>query len=256
MDRKQWIQVIITIAAVVASVIGARWGIQIPVPPIQFDVPPHPMPIAPPTQPQPKADAWNAIGKIQFGNSGCSATIIGPRRVDGRWWILTAAHCVSGTGQKGRMQLRDGRTTGISVVAVDRQSDCCWCITENNTEVYPFTALAKESPEPGSKIWHGGFGIDRPGNKEEGEVRSKAGPSGQISMHLSVSSGDSGGGICLNENGEVVSCVCCTTRLSGPGMVFGASPERIRQLQPQMTDAYDNFQWTPIPVPVVPEPKE
>lgn len=56
-------------------------------------VPPITPPVTPPT-PKAKADPWNALGRIQFVNAGCTATVVHPRRADGRWDVLTAAHCV------------------------------------------------------------------------------------------------------------------------------------------------------------------
>jgi hypothetical protein len=149
------------------------------------------------------------------------------------------------------MRLLDGRTTGIVVAAVDRTSDACWCYTETNSEVYPFANLAERSPQPGSKVWHAGYGVHIPGNREDGHVEALPDQNGQCRFHLSVSSGDSGGGICLNDSGEVISPVCCTTRLSGPGSVWGASPEAARRLKPT-TMVLDD--WTPVEMPIRPAP--
>lgn len=253
--EKLWQLLLVVVTAIIAAV-GSRYGLKVPdLPPITVNppqhVPPETLPeVKPIAPPAPKPDAVAAIGRIQFGNSGCTATIIGPRRTDGRWWVLTASHCVRSVGSEGSMRLKDGRSVGLKVVGLDRTSDCCWCLTSTSTEVYPFALLVDVSPEPGTRIWHMGYGVDRPGNLEEGEIKSKAGSNGQISMHLSVSSGDSGGGICLTADNRVVSTVCCTSRLSGPGTVWGASPESIAKLRNGAADAADDFEWTPIPVPI------
>lgn len=210
--------------------------------------PPSP-PLDPLKPPAPKPDAPRAIARIQFGNSGCTATIIGPRREDGRWWVLTAAHCIKSVGQHGSMRLLDGRTTGIVVAALDRTSDCCWCYTEANSETFPFAHLAERSPPVGSKVWHAGYGVHVPGNREDGAVEALPDSNGQVRFRLSVSPGDSGGGICLNESGEVVSPVCCTTNLGAPGSVWGASPESARRLKPT-TMVLDD--WTPVEMPLRP----
>jgi hypothetical protein len=80
----------------------------------------------------------------------------------------------------------------------------------------------------------------------------QAGPdvNGQLRFGLNVSSGDSGGGICLNEANEVVSCVCCTTKIAAPAQVWGACPEAIHRLKPTVMALDD---WTPVPIPTRPE---
>lgn len=230
--------------------LGAAFGSRVCLPDPSQPIPPSPPIVSPPSPapPSPKLDAVNAIGRIQFGGSGCSATVVGPRREDGRWWVLTASHCISGVGQRGSMRFRDGRQVPLVVAAVDRRSDCAWCYVDGSQFDLPFTYLADRSPAPGVKVWHMGYGVHIPGNREDGTIVSGPLSNGQISMKLSVSSGDSGGGICLDESGKVVSCVCCTSRLSGPGTVYGASVESIRALLPK-SEAWD--EWTPISVPQI-----
>jgi len=258
MKERPWLHWILTAAVSAAlAFIGAKWGIHIPpppplpaTPPPVIIQPPPPAPkVEPPAAPEPKADAPAAIGRIQFGTAGCTATVIGPRREDGRWWVLTAAHCVRGIGQHGVMRLKDGRTTGITVAAVNERADCCWCVTETNSEVYPFAVLARQSPVPGTRVWHAGYGVHVPGNREDGQVEAGPDQNGQIRMRLSVSSGDSGGAICLNEQDEVVSCVCCTTAKGQVAQVWGASPEAIHRAKPTSMALDD---WNPVEIPVRP----
>lgn len=252
-NRDRWIQFAAALLAAVLAAVGARYGIPIPPPPFPAPgeqpgpgqaPPPPPAPRPIPTEPPPDAPA--AIARIQFGNAGCSATVIGPRRPDGRYWVLTASHCVSSVGQHGTMRLLDGRTVGIVVQSLDKTSDCCWCYTESNAEVLPYAHLARSSPAPGTRIWHAGYGVDRPGNREEGTIDAAPDSNGQLRMTLSVSSGDSGGGICLTDANEVVSCVCCTAARGQRAAVWGASVEAIRRAQPTVMVLDD---WTPIPVP-------
>lgn len=239
------------IYGVVSSLLAIGYGIPLPklpppyqppaqVPPQQPPAPaPAPQPPAPPapTPPRPQLDPLAAIGRIQFGSAGCTATIIGPQRDDGRWWVLTAAHCVSGVGQGGSMKLRDGRSFPLRVVAMDRRADCCWCLSQGEVADYPNARVALRTPASGARIWHAGFGVDRPGNREDGSVVSGPNGDGQIEMRISVSSGDSGGALVLDETGEVISCVCCTTAKGRVARVWGASPEAIARLKSQASEA-------------------
>lgn len=210
-----------------------------PPPPPQPTPPPKPEPPKPP-EPQWKRDTWNAIGRIRFGSSGCSATHI---RVDGQRasLFLTAAHCVSGTGQIGEFVSRDGQVTlRVRVIGTDRSSDCAWLIADDgrlHTEL-PYAVLADRHPEPREAVWHGGFGIDKPGNREVGVYLREQTRNRQLVYHLSVSSGDSGGAIVWTAMDTVLSPVCCTTDLGRAGEVAGASPLACRQLLDQLTSQW------------------
>jgi len=237
----------------------------VPPAPVPPDVaPPHPEPKPAPPAPQPKPelkpdpktqgklDPVNAIGRIRFGNAGCTATIIGPRRADGKWDVLTAAHCVNGVGAKGRMQLKDGRSFGLTIVVHQREPDLAWAITDESIGDLPYAELAEKSPPPGTKIWHMGYGVDRPGNREDGTVADWPNQRGQLRMILSVSSGDSGGGILRDDNNQVISTVCCTTGMAQKVSMFGASTELIRRARPGGRSE-DFLEWEPLPIPIVPK---
>jgi hypothetical protein len=238
------------LAAAAIAVLGAL-GLQLARPPAPppptYPTPPTNPGAQPPVPPEVKPDPLAAIGRIQFGNAGCTATIIGTKRVDKRHWVLTAAHCIQGVGQRGTMRLRDGREFGISVQSYNTRADCAWLLTDPMDDRYPFALLAAASPEPGEPIWHAGFGVHQPSNREEGVVVAKQNGDGQIQFRLSVSSGDSGGGIAVNKNGEIVSTVCCTTEKGRMADVWGASPESIRALRPE-ANALDH--WTPLDIPI------
>jgi Trypsin-like peptidase domain len=217
-----------------------------PVPPLP-PVPPIPPPIQPP--PQPAA----AIIRLSWSGVGCTGTIIGPRRDDGRYWILTAAHCVKAIGQAGQGFLLDGRVISTVVVNLDRQADCAWLVTGSNDNLYPFAELAETTPPVGTKVWHAGYGVHNPGNREAGVVAAPPNSDGQIEFRLSVSSGDSGGGILIDADGEVVSCVCCTTNRGGPGRVWGTSPQRARAIQTQRMRLDE---WEPLEIPIKERPDD
>ncbi len=218
-------------------------------PPIVIN-PPAPMPEPkpePPRKPTPTPDAPAALVRIQIGNAGCTATVMGPRREDGRWWLLTAAHCTRAVGDRGSARLKDGRTFGFHVATREPNADVAWLVSETNSDEYPFAVLAATSPAVGSKVWHAGYGVDRPGNREDGTVEAGPDQNGQVRFRLSVSSGDSGGGICLNERNEVISPVCCTTAKGQMAQVWGASPEACARARPTVM-ALEG--WDPIDVPL------
>lgn len=255
---KLWKAIIAGVLAALGAFFGGQSTVPKPPPPApaqpavppktlpEFDAPPM-LPV-PPRVPQPAGK--EAIGRIQFGNAGCTATVIGPRRVDGRYDVLTAAHCIQTVGATGTMHLRDGRVLTIRSVARDPRADCCWCETVSDVGELPFMNLACCAPPIGAKLWHAGFGVDRPGNVEEGTVTGPVTPDGKLQMRMSVSSGDSGGGIILTETGEVVSCVCCTAMRGALATMFGAGPVAINKLRPS---GHTALEWEPVPIPLVGE---
>ena len=252
--RERIIQMLQQAAMIALAILGARYGI--PVPPPQIVWPENPAPNPPgvpprPTEPQP--DPWNAIVRTSTGNVGCSATVIGPRRADGRWWVLTAAHCADRVGQRWSMRFRDGRSGGFTIVSMNKTADYAWGVSDAEGTDYPFALLADSSPQVGAGVWHGGYGVDVPGNKELGQIRGAPDSNGQLRFQISVSSGDSGGGIMHDGAGRVLSPVCCTARRGAVSDVWGASPEACRA---GMRDAVFVDQWVPMEVPIreVPSP--
>lgn len=252
---KLWKAIIAGVLAALASFLGAQQLAPKPAaPPIgqaptrpELDPPPAPMP-PPPAASQPNALA--AIGRIQFGNAGCTATVIGPRRTDGRYLVLTANHCTAGQPGTGSMRLRDGTAFGIRKVNCDPRADCCWCITDVADRELPFALLAETTPAVGTHCWHAGFGFDKPGNREDGTVATSPLPDGKVGMDLSVSNGDSGGGILTDEGDRVFSCVCCTSGIARRSRMYGASVEAIRRAMPT---GHVSEEWVPVPIPTVPD---
>jgi hypothetical protein len=241
---------VITNADGALSVEEARVSVTIesctPVPP----VPPKPDPKPDPKPPEGgKLDPVNALGRIRFGNAGCTATVIGPRRPDGRWDVLTAAHCVNGEGQRGTMALKDGRNLAITVVAHHKTPDVCWCVTDEAVEKMPFALIAEKNPEVGTAVWHMGYGVDNPGNREDGTIAERENGQGQLRMILSVSSGDSGGGIFRADTNELVSVVCCTSGMARKVSMWGCSAEVARRTRPKPADNADEA-WVPVPIPI------
>lgn len=206
-----------------------------------------PVPPEPEPRPPGKADPVQAIGRLRFGNAGCTATVIGPRRGDGKWDVLTASHCTGGVGSRGSFTLKDGRTLTVTVAARNPDSDLTWLVTDAALDL-PFAELAKKNPPVGTEIWHMGYGIDRPGNREDGRVIGAETPDGQLQMELSVSSGDSGGGIFRADTNELIAVVCCTTERGRKTVMYGGSAEQANRMRPvAKTDA---DAWEPLAIPV------
>jgi len=199
-------------------------------------------------KPPSKPNAEKALGKLKFGTAGCTATVIGPRRPDGKWDILTAAHCTGGVGNSGTFAASDGRTIGVTVAARDTTSDLCWLVTDAVLDEMPFARLAAKNPAANADVWHKGFGVDRPGNREEGRVTGDETSDGQLPMELSVSSGDSGGGIFRTDSNELIAVVCCTTERGRKVLMFGGSAETASRLRPSFKTETDS--WEPLPMPI------
>jgi len=191
-----------------------------------------PMPMPPPDSPGGRLDPPKALGRIRFGNAGCTATIIGPRRSDGRWDVLTASHCMNGVGSRGTFVLQDGRSLNVRVQVHQRKADIAWLVTEDAHTQLPYANLSTSNPPVGTAVWHAGYGVDQPGNREDGQVSAIENSDGQLRFTLSVSSGDSGGGIFRADTNEVVSTVCCTSGLARKVSMWGGSAERAKQLRP------------------------
>lgn len=213
---------------------------------VEGEVPPAPKP--PPAVP-PGAQTVAAICKLRFGNSGCTATIIGPRRSDGKWDVLTAAHCTGGVGNKGSLTLPDGRSYGVTVTVRQTKADITWMVAETTDATLPFAQLATTNPPVGVEVWHQGYGVDKPGNKEDGVVAAAQDSNGQIRFTLSVSSGDSGGGIFRTDTNELVGVVCCTASMAKKGAMWGGSPTMAKSLRPG-APASDEFPEEVIPFPI------
>lgn len=199
------------------------------IPPPDIDTPP----------PDARPDAIQAIGKLVLRSAYCSGTVVGPRRSDGRWLIVSAAHCASRVGEDAVFVQRDGISRKVTCIALDRRPDVSVWSTDTGQGAMPYALIADRTPAAGTDIWHAGYGRDKPGNVERGKVLDGPNNSGQVHYHLSVSPGDSGGGIMIDSSGYLLSPVCCTTRLDGPGEVWGGSPESVRRMIATPTDYID-----------------
>jgi hypothetical protein len=231
-----------------SQVSGCRGGTCPPAPPPST----KPVPPAPePPDPTPPAEPIQAIGQVRMKGGYCSGTVVGPPRTDKHWIIVSAAHCFKGVGEKVTFVTRSGRGMACSVVAIDRRADGAILITDDAQSDMPWVKVAMQTPPVGSAIWHAGYGVHNPKNVEQGKVLAAPNSQGQTRYRLSVSQGDSGGGIMFNDKGELLSPVCCTTRLSGLGDVWGASPEVVQRMLAAPTEFNDELP----PVQMPPPPK-
>lgn len=215
--------------------------------------PPVVPPVVPPVAPSGSGtlDPPAALAKMSFPPYGCTATVMGPRRADGKWDVLSAAHCVSHVtvGSKGTMKLLDGRSFAITVQVVDPRCDVSWLTTDDASVAnMPYANLAKANPPVGTKIWHAGYGVDIPGNREDGTITGDQNGHGQLNMSISVSSGDSGGGIFRADTNEVISCVCCTMAKGRRASVWGCSAVYAAQRRPKTAQM---FEWNPMAIPLL-----
>ena len=222
--------------AYVASTGGCR---QPPSPPTDREPPPSP------------PDAVNAIGRIAMSRGFCSGTVVGPKLPNGRWTIVSASHCFDRVGEQATFIPRQGSSFRVQVQAIDRRADIAILNTLDSHPTLAYTTVAEKTPPVGTPIFHAGFGVDTPGNVERGQVTAGPNQSQQVQYRLDVSPGDSGGGICVDADGRLLSPVCCTTCLGCVGDVWGGSPERIREMVSNPT----NFIDLP-PVPMPPPPKQ
>lgn len=188
------------------------------------------------TPPQPASDPRSAIGKVSMSGGYCSATVVNGQNADGSYTLVCASHCFKQVGEECSFTLRDGRTVKATCIALDRTPDISILRTAPVSTTLPFIRVATKTPDVGSKVLQAGFGIDQPGNTEYGTVVNGPNSDGQVEYHLSVSPGDSGGGICLDSAGELLSPVCCTTNLGAPGSVWGGSPEQVNRMLKNPTE--------------------
>lgn len=184
-----------------------------PIPPAPPAAPPSPVLPCPP-----KSDPLAALGRLALSGGSCSATIIGPRRADGKWDVLSAAHCFRGGRKTATVHLRDGRSLPVRLTAIDNVSDVAWCATEV-VESLPFLLLAKAPAQKGDAIWHSGFGRDKPANVERGVIDTGADNLGRWWGRIKVSPGDSGCAVIHAQTGEVVGCLY---GFSGPQSLGGS----------------------------------
>lgn len=196
-------------------------------------IPAPPSPSPAPIPPNPTNQPEQAIGKLVLPNGYCSATCVSPPDAANQQLLLSASHCVKGVGDVVTFYPKSGQMVSARVIAFNKTADVILLKTTPVSSPLPFLNVAHTTPAVGTVVWHAGYGVDKPNNREEGKITKQDTGSQQVQFYLSVSPGDSGGGICLNQLNEVISPVCCTTNLAAPGSVYGGRPEVIQQMMQQ-----------------------
>ena len=175
-----------------------------------------------------------AVGEVRSAAGQGSGTVVGPRRPDGRWDVLTAHH-VSG-GQDCTLTLPGGQVLDLVPVACDRTGDLCWMATRRTDIDYlPAAPLATRTPAPGEKVWQCGYGVGCRWLVREGQV----GPARIVAperIHLAnivIASGDSGAGV-FDAEGALVGVVTSAVRPhpTRPGEGMAGTLDGARRLRP------------------------
>lgn len=181
-----------------------------------------------------KADPVAATVRLAMGDGRCTATIIGPKRADGRWDVLSAGHCVSAIGETGTITLKDGTVIAVRVAALNVRRDVCWLITDRVSTDLPYATIGGGELPRGLKVFHVGYGKDKPGNREDGTITASVGSDGFFWSMMSVSPGDSGAGVINAATGEVVGVVSGSTGLGRLALMRSACAACALPLRPAM----------------------
>ncbi len=137
------------------------------------------------------------LGDYRFGHG--SACAVAPRRKDGKYDILTAAHLVGSVGNKIEVRTDKGAFFVTTVVSVDPRSDVAWLLTDRSDLVLPMLIMAKVPSRIGGPIQHYGLGG---GVLRRGFLKRVFG--NRLDMHIQAVGGDSGAPVICEVLGEVI----------------------------------------------------
>lgn len=180
-----------------------------------------------------------AVGKFVVGSEHGTATVIAPRRKDGRWDVLTVAHCVL-DARRGTLHTQFGERITLVVGRVDVSHDLAWMVTERDDLDLYAAKLAEAPAKEGDEVWvcghAAGYGPDVEGLRREGKVGGRAFRRRDHFL-LPVTFGDSGSAI-FDSRGRVVGVVCSTRQPRGPrgpvvSDVLGSPFEEIVRQRPE-----------------------
>ncbi len=136
--------------------------------------------------------------RISTGTAGCSGTFI---RHEGKIKLLTAKHCVRSVGQ--RVTIYWQKKLAGKVERISRNHDLALVAIDGSEELDLPIAKIAGRVSSGMQAWHHGFGVDRPGNVERGEIINPGDFRRDCTFTVRLSSGDSGCGV-FSESGELI----------------------------------------------------
>lgn len=187
--------------------------------------------------------------RISHGNSGCSATVIDRHRDTGAYILVTAAHCVSGERSRVSVHVPSMGTITGYVVAYDRQRDAA-VIETTPTDYTLYASRVSTTRRPlGRRVWHIGYGVDRPGNREAGTIIGYDDTSSQYMSDVSVSSGDSGSGVHDADDDTVCGTVCCVVSSGGRRWTQFTDISVHMRIYSDMVYSVDR--WNPVDIPTI-----
>lgn len=155
-----------------------------------------------------------------------TATVIRPKRPDGKWNVLTAAHVVRGHSA-ATLHLGD-KKVALRVVSIDQGADVAWLVTDAAHDWLPSAELGP-APRPGDRVWHVGLGTKK---RCEGTVARDTNDLGSLFAVMQGTFGDSGAAI-FDESGRVVGVLTGSPNHDAPAgvkKIIGAGLSRIRDL--------------------------
>lgn len=156
-------------------------------------------PAPPPKRPRLPRDVVDPLGAT-CRIPGCSGTLIRLDRSN-KYYLLTAAHCVG----RRETKLWHGKDEyPMRLLEADKKRDIALYLVGYTGYNLPVARLAKTSPKRGDRVWHHGYGTDRPGNIEHGKILEPGSLRQACWYTTSLSPGDSGSGQFLEETGELV----------------------------------------------------
>lgn len=199
-------------------------------PPPQF----HPAPPTTPSPPPPENETHArtraaTVAVLQAHASGTGTNIDDPDDPN-RDYVVTANHVVDRTNEPVTITDAEGRKSRGRVIARDKDADLALIQVEPPRPNRTVATIAAAPKPIGTAIYHHAHGMHRPQNLETGTVRTTYRTDGQDTFTLSVSAGDSGGGIFDAETGELVAVIAATTAKNRDAIVFAGNALRIHQL--------------------------
>lgn len=182
--------------------------------------------VAPPAAP---SDPRPAVGVLRVGTGQCTATVIGPRRADGSYDVLSAAHCTGGPGTRAVLQLPGRAALALVVVVRNGGTDVSWLRTGAAVGALPSAVLHAGAVPVGTAVWHASYGRRRPGQVERGALIGKDQRRGWYTWSYQATPGASGGAVFRSSNSAVIG----VHSVAGGGTTSGPAGAVANKLRPR-----------------------